>query len=79
MSTEIKILHASCCSKTTKIKNQLEKIAKENQLEISIKELSDLKDIMVFGTMTFPSLVINDKVYDYKLYESDAKLISLLK
>ncbi|WP_196885441.1 thioredoxin family protein [Aureivirga sp. CE67] len=79
MSTEIKILHASCCTKSNKIKSQLEKLANENQLDLSIEEFSDMKDTMVYGTMIFPSIVVNGKVYDYKLYEEDSKLLAILK
>ena len=78
MSTEIKILHASCCGAKAPIKAQLEKIAQQNNLDISITELSDLQDTMAFGTMTFPSLVINGKVYDYKKINPEELLVSIL-
>lgn len=78
MNTEIKILHSSCCAKGSPIKEQLEEIAKKNNLNISIEELSKLEDTMVYGTMIFPSLVINGKVYDYKKYNTNDKLLSLL-
>lgn len=79
MCTEIKILHASCCGKNSPIKIQLESLAQENELDLCIEEFSDLKDTMVYGTMTFPSLVIDGQVYDYKRYQSNDKLISILK
>ena len=79
MCTEVKILHASCCGKSSPIKNQIEALAQENELNLCIEELSDLKDTMVYGTMTFPSLVINNDVYDYKLYQDNHKLLSILK
>lgn len=78
MKTEIKILHSSCCAKGSPIKAQIEKLASENNISISIEELSELKDTIIYGTMTFPSLVINGNVYDYKHYASDAKLLALL-
>lgn len=78
MNTEIKILHSSCCATGSPIKAQIEKIAKNNNIEVSIEELSELKDTMAFGTMTFPSIVVNGKVYDYKKYATEAKLVSIL-
>ena len=78
MNTEIKILHSSCCGKGSPIKEQIEKIAAQNNINVSIEELSDMKDTMVYGTMTFPSIVVNGKVYDYKKYTNDDKLLSLL-
>lgn len=78
MSTEIKILHSSCCGAKSPIKEQLRAIAEKNNLDISITELSDLQETMAFGTMTFPSLVIKGKVYDYKKINSEELLISIL-
>lgn len=78
MSTEIKILHASCCSVSSPIKRQIEKIASNNNIEVNIQELSDLSETMVYGTTVFPSLVIDGKVYDYKQYHEEEKLLSIL-
>ena len=78
MKTEIKILHSSCCATGSPIKKQIEKIASENNIDVSIEELSELKDTMVFGTMTFPSIVVNGNVYDYKKYWTEDKLLSIL-
>lgn len=79
MTTEIKILHSSCCAKGSPIKEQLEKIAQNNKLSISIEELSELKDTMAYGTMNFPSIVVNGKVYDLKSLKSEAEIASILK
>ncbi|BDS12052.1 thioredoxin family protein [Aureispira anguillae] len=78
MSTEIKILHSSCCAKNSPIKNQLERIASKNNIEVTIEELSELKDTMIYGALTFPAIVINGKVYDYKKYASEEKIVSIL-
>ncbi|MCC4227143.1 thioredoxin family protein [Zunongwangia profunda] len=79
MNTEIKILHSSCCAKGSPIKEQLEKLAKENNLSITIEELSEMQDTMVYGTMSFPSLVVNNQVYDFKKLKSDADILSIIK
>ncbi|WP_281239470.1 thioredoxin family protein [Flavobacterium praedii] len=78
MSTEIKILHSSCCGAKSSIREQLITIAQKNKLDITITELFDLQDTMVFETLTFPSLVVNGKVYDYKKIKTDEQLISIL-
>lgn len=78
MCTEVKILHASCCGKQSSIKAQLKQIANQNNLELCIEELFELSDTMQYGAMTFPSLVINNKVYAYRQHQSDDKLLSLL-
>lgn len=78
MSTEISILHSPCCATQSPIKAQIEKIAKENNLEVRIKELTEIEDIMPYGVMSFPALVVNGKVYDYKKISSDKALLSIL-
>ena len=78
MSKDIKILHSSCCAVGSPIKAHIENIASKNNLEISIEELSELEDTMVYGTMTFPSIVVNGEVYDYKKYWTEDKLLSIL-
>ncbi len=78
MPTEIKILHASCCAKGSPIKAFIEQIANENNLEIQIEEFSEMSDTMMYGTMVFPSLVVNNKVYDFKQYQTTEKLLSIL-
>lgn len=78
MCTEVKILHASCCGKRSPIKAQIEAIAQQHELNLCIEEFSEMKDTMVYGTMTFPSLVIRGQVYDYKRYQYDDKLITIL-
>lgn len=78
MSTEIKILHSSCCATESPIKARIEKIAKENNLDVSITELTDLKDTMRYGALSFPSLAINGKVYSYKKVSNDEALLSIL-
>lgn len=79
MSTEIKILHSSCCANGSPIKEQLEKIANENDLKVNIEELSDIQDTMAYGTMSFPSLVVDNQVYDFKKLKSDADILSIIK
>ncbi|KAB5487036.1 thioredoxin family protein [Flagellimonas taeanensis] len=78
MSTEVKILHSSCCATASPIRAQIEKIASENHLDVNITEFSDLKDTMPYGVLTFPALVIDGKVYDYKKVSNDKVLLAIL-
>lgn len=79
MRTEIKILHASCCSKGSPIKAQLQRIAQANNLSVDIEEFSALKDTMTYGVMTFPALVIRGKVYDFKTFKSEADILAAIE
>ena len=78
MNTEIKILHSSCCATGSPIKSFIEKVASNHNKQVNIIELSELQDTMVYGTMIFPSIVVNGKVYDFKKYQTEEKLASIL-
>ncbi|APD06021.1 hypothetical protein UJ101_00474 [Flavobacteriaceae bacterium UJ101] len=78
MRTEIKILHSSCCGKGSPIKEQIENVAKEKGIDFTLEELTEMQDTMVYGTTVFPSIVVNDKVYPYKNYNTNEKLASIL-
>ncbi|PWJ42916.1 thioredoxin family protein [Sediminitomix flava] len=78
MSTEIKILHSSCCSKNSPIRSQIEAVAKAKGIEVNIQELSDIQETMAYGAMSFPSIVVNGKLYDYKKLSSDDQLAAIL-
>ncbi|CAM1373201.1 Thioredoxin domain-containing protein [Tenacibaculum litopenaei] len=79
MKINIKILHASCCARNSFIKNQLERLANEHDLSVHIEEFSEMQDTLIYGTTEFPALVIDQKVYPYKHYQSDTDLTTLLK
>jgi glutaredoxin len=78
MKTDVKILHAACCATNSPIKSFIEEVAKNYKKEVEITEYSDLMETMQFGTTTFPSLVINGKVYDFKKINDASKLHKLL-
>lgn len=79
MKKEIKILHSSCCKTGSPIKSQIESIGTAHQLDLQIEEFSELADTMVYGTMIFPSIVVDKKVYDYKKYNTTDKLLSIIQ
>lgn len=78
MKTEIKILHAACCAVSSPIRKHIEAVAEKYHKEVHIEEFSELQDVMGYGTTTFPSLVVNGKVYNYKHVNSEAQLVEIL-
>ena len=58
---EIKILGAGC-SKCDKLEKNLKKALKESDIDATIEKVEELKEIVRYGVMTTPALVINDKV-----------------
>lgn len=77
MSIDIKILQSSCCGPSVQVKQEIENAAAKAGVEVTIEQPTDLEMIMKYGTMTFPSIVVNGKVYDYKEFENSENLVNL--
>jgi len=57
----IKVL-GSGCSKCNKLEANVKEALKEMNIEAEVIKVEDLKEIMAFGVMTTPTLVIDDDV-----------------
>lgn len=58
---EIKILGEGCSKCTKTEKNAIEAI-KSLGIDVQVMKIEDIVEIMKYGVMTTPALVINDKV-----------------
>ena len=58
---EIKILGTGC-SKCEKLEKNLNVVLKELNLDITIEKTDNLAEIVSYGVMSTPGLVINDEV-----------------
>ncbi len=58
---EIKVLGTGCpkCKKLTQL---TEETIKENGIEANVTKVEDINNIMAYGVMVTPSLVVNEKV-----------------
>ena len=50
------------CAKCTKLAEMSDRAARELQIEYSMEKISDLNDIMSFGVMMTPALVVDGEV-----------------
>ena len=57
----IKILGTGC-PKCEKIEKNLEKVLKDLDLSASVESIGELKEIVKYGVMTTPALVVDEKV-----------------
>jgi len=60
----IKILGTGC-SNCKKLEANAKKAVEELGLEVTIEKVSDMKEIMKYGVMRTPAIVINEKVKMY--------------
>lgn len=61
---EIKIL-GSGCSNCKKLEANAQEAVKELNIEAAITKVEDIKNIMKYGVMRTPAIVINEKVKMY--------------
>ncbi|MBI5326425.1 MAG: TM0996/MTH895 family glutaredoxin-like protein [Ignavibacteriae bacterium] len=74
----IKILGTGC-SKCTMLEKKVSEIVTNKSIEASIEKITDLQEIMKFGIMMTPGLVINDKVVSYGIIPKDSQIIQWLE
>ena len=58
---EIKILGTGC-PKCKTLENVTREVVEQNGIQANITKVDDIMDIMKYGVMTTPALVVNDKV-----------------
>ncbi len=74
----VKIL-GSGCKKCVTLKENTEIALKETGMEAEIIKVMDFKDIMAFGVMTTPALVINEKVVSFGKVLKPKEIIKILE
>ena len=57
----IKVLGTGCANCKTTVK-LIEDVAKANNVEISLKKIEDIQQIMTFNVMSTPAVVVDGKV-----------------
>lgn len=73
----IKIL-GSGCKKCVTLKENTEIALKETGMDADIIKVMDFKDIMAYGVMTTPALVINEKVVSFGKVLKPKEIIKIL-
>jgi len=74
----IKILGTGC-SKCVNLENKVKEIVKSNDIDATVEKVSELQDIMKYGIMSTPGLVINEKVISYGTIPKDSQILEWLK
>jgi len=74
---QIKVLGSGCanCKTTEKLINEA---AKSNNIEIEIEKIEDMEEIIRYGIMSTPGVVIDGKIVHSGGIPSMDKIISLL-
>lgn len=74
----IKILGSGCKNCIT-LKENTEAALKETGMEAEIIKVTDFKDIMAFGVMSTPALVVDEKVVSFGKVLKPQEIANILK
>ena len=74
----IKILGTGC-SKCINLENKVRDIVKLNSIDAEVQKVTDLQDIMKYGIMMTPGLVINEKVVSYGSLPKDTQILQWIE
>ena len=74
----IKILGTGC-SKCKKLEDTVREVMQKNNIQGEIVKVTQLDDIMKYGIMMTPGLVINEKVKSYGNIPKEEQILEWLK
>ena len=59
---EIKVLGTGCCGNCSSTVALIEKVAQAKGVKVDLQKIEDIKEIMSYGIMSTPGVVIDGKV-----------------
>ncbi|HPI20537.1 MAG TPA: thioredoxin family protein [Candidatus Kapabacteria bacterium] len=74
----IKVLGTGC-SKCLTLENKVREVIKQNSIEAEVEKVTQINDIMKYGVMMTPGLVINEKVVSYGSVPKDNQILQWIK
>ncbi|MDP4116043.1 MAG: thioredoxin family protein [Bacteroidota bacterium] len=73
----VKIL-GSGCAKCNKLTEKVKEVAEKNNIHIELEKVTDFQEIMKYGIMMTPGLVVNEKVRSYGVIPKDEEILTYL-
>lgn len=74
----IKILGTGC-AKCIALEKKVRELIKQNSIDAEIQKVTNLQDIMRYGIMMTPGLVINEKVVSFGSIPKDSQILEWIK
>ncbi len=75
---KVKVLGTGC-KKCTNLENKIKELISENGIDAEIEKISDINEIMNYGIMMTPGLVIDEEVKSVGIIPKEEQLINWLK
>ena len=74
----IKILGAGC-KKCQTLETKVRNLVSMNNIEASVEKVTDIQEMVRYGIMMTPGLIINEKVKSFGIIPKDDQIINWLK
>ena len=74
----VKILGTGC-KKCNTLEEKVKEVANKNNIEATFEKVSEIEDIMKYGIMMTPGLVINENVKSYGVIPKEEEILTWLK
>ena len=74
----VKVLGTGC-KKCQNLENKVRELVASNNIDATIEKVTDIQEMVNYGIMMTPGLIINEKVKSFRIIPKDDQLINWLK
>jgi small redox-active disulfide protein 2 len=74
----VKVL-GSGCKKCQNLENKVRELVLSNNIDATVEKVTDIQEMVNYGIMRTPGLIINEKVKSFGLIPKDEQIINWLK
>jgi small redox-active disulfide protein 2 len=74
----IKVLGTGC-KKCQNLENKIRELVKSNNIDATVEKVSDIQEMVNYGIMMTPGLIINEKVKSFGIIPKDDQILNWLK
>ena len=74
----VKVLGTGC-KRCNTLETKVRELVKQNNIEAVVEKVSDIQEMVSYGVMATPALVIDEKVKSFGVIPKDEQLLNWLK
>jgi len=74
----VKVLGTGC-KKCQNLENKVRELVTINNIDATVEKVTDIQEMLRYGIMMTPGLIINEKVKSYGVIPKDDQIINWLK
>lgn len=74
----VKVLGTGC-KKCQNLENKVRELAASNNIDATVEKVTDIQEMVNYGIMMTPGLIINEKVKSFGIIPKDDQIINWLK